>query len=148
MSIDLTNEKGGHWKCSNSLWPAILDWAVEQGWKPQGTVLYKRGQPSPELIIVRIPPLASSKDADTDDIAINVLSGPGDGALAFEDATKSGELYTDWDGSYLGNDGQVITPEDAANFAAALRKVKDWGLDTDYAQELIEVLEVGAVRIT
>lgn len=162
MSYDITNKNGGYWKTGNALWLEILKAANSAGWEPTGTVLYKHSGYHPDMTVFdisEVPGVMRLTDSEgkpaTENGEINMLvsDGPGDIALSFDQATKSGEPVQDWDGSYLGNAGQIITAPDAANMAAGLRQTIEAGIwKTDnlvtHIQELITLLEAGEVRIT
>ena len=40
--MHINSEKGVSWKCSNAYWGTMLDMALNHGWEPKGTILYKR----------------------------------------------------------------------------------------------------------
>ena len=140
MSYDITNSKGGHWMINNYGWYSVLDAACEHGWEPAGTVLYKPSGIHPDQQVI-----------DTGFMRVIVNTSQGDTALGFEQATKSGEIDHEWDGDYCDYCGQIITAEDAANIARALREyiqdVSDKKMK-EHIQKLINVLEEGACRIT
>jgi hypothetical protein len=160
MGFDFINQNGDHWYCNNVTWVNILTAAYNASWKPAGTILYKPSGRHPDLKVLSEAELKDSvtfigePPGDTDPefprMSIVILEGTGDRALAFEHATRNGEIDPNWDGGYGSNDGQIITATDAATLAAALKhsleaeEDKEW---IEFIQELIKILEAGRVMI-
>ena len=143
MSVDLTNKFGGHWKTSTHGWIELLILAGENGWFPDGTVMYKRSGIHPELNTIHIG----------GEFTLVVLDGPGDIAASFEDTIRSNELDPNWDGmDYDSNSGQIITAQDAYNladgFALALNSSEWSNENREHIQKLISLLRAGECRIT
>jgi len=125
MSIDLHNETSGSWHCSNRFWVSVLYAAEDQGWEPAGTVLYIYPHNEPDFI---------NYPMGMDPIV----------------AKNTRLIDQDWKGYYGLNDGQIITPSDATNLAAALARsvlAGVWQDDSNFIIDLIGVLEGGEIMI-
>ena len=139
MTFDITNEKGAGWNINNTGWSFMLGAAVEHGWEPAGTVLYRPSGIHPEQIAV-----------EAGELTFILAVGAGDIALGFHQAIRSEEIEPDWGGYYTSNDGQIITAEDASNMAMALSKSLQEETDENwkgYTKELIDILKEGSCRI-
>jgi hypothetical protein len=141
MSVDLINKKGRCWYTNNAGWRAVLRTAVDHRWEPPGTVLYKDSGLHPDM-----------KTISDGELTVILLDGARDNDLCFEQATKSGELDSMWDGrNYMSHDGQIITSSDRANIAEALIysiREGEWREDSDLIQELVSFFKEGDCRIT
>lgn len=95
-NYDNLPEGEGYFRWNIWGWPPILTLGAAYGWKPMGTIIHKL---TPELIE--------------------------ENNISEEDANKHNEAVEAWDGSYTGNDGQIVIAKDANNLADALESCLD-----------------------
>ena len=77
-------------------WSPILMLAARYGWEPEGTII----------------PRLSEEEAKKHNVSD-------------EDRDRHNEECDDWEGDYFGNNGQLVTEEDALNMAKALEDSLD-----------------------
>ena len=77
-------------------WPPVLSLATMYGWEPEGT---------------SIPRLSDEMAREHN--------------LSKEEVRRHNEMVDDWAGEYYGNDGQIVSAQDAANMANAIEASLD-----------------------
>ena len=116
MGYDLYTEaegvdgKDGYFRWNIWGWPPILNLGTMYGWEPAGTTI----QPlTPELIQEH--------------------------SISEEEARRHNIHAVEWEGSYHGNDGAIVSAEDASKLAdaleASLDDIPDFEIKTPGAQE-------------